>query len=120
MTTAVGPDLKYTRGDIAPFGITFTRGGSALDLTGFTNFLLTINTDPNPTDQTNEVEQFTGTLDPDPTTGRVSFAPPNQAASDALPILEEAFYDVQWDNAASQKQTPIKGNFRIDQDITKD
>jgi hypothetical protein len=119
MGTAVGPDLSYTRGDTAPITITFKRNGQALDLTGFTGIVLTINTDEFPVDATNQVEVFSGTLSGTPSDGTVTFEPPSQIASDALPILEEAFYDVQWVTAASKKQTPIKGKFTINQDITK-
>lgn len=119
MGCAVGPDVCYRRGDTAPFTIVFKKNGQPVDLTGFTSIVLTVNTEENPTTTTNEVEQFAGTLSGTPTDGTVAFAPPSQIASDALPILEEAFYDVQWVTSAADKQTPIKGKFQIEQDIGK-
>lgn len=119
MSTATGPDLCYTRGDTAPIAIIFKRNGMPLNLTGFTAIVLTINSEEFPVDDTNEIAQFAGTLSGTPTDGMATFVPASPGASDALPINPEAFYDVQWVTAAAQKQTPIRGNFAIEQDIGK-
>ena len=119
MSTAVGPDLCYTRGDTAPISITFKQSGVALDLTGFTVIEMVINSEENPATAANEIERFAGSLSGTPTDGVVTFIPPSQVASENLPISEESFYDVQWLNAAAQIQTPIKGKIEIAQGINK-
>lgn len=120
MPTA-GPTLLYARGDMAPLEVPFARpDGSAYDLTGHTEFVLTINSDLDPPDTDDEIMAMVGTLDADPTTGFVGFRPPTQGASDALVPQAGLFYDVQCKTPAGEKKTLTKGGqFTIVQDISK-
>ena len=118
-TIPKGPDLCYARGDTVALSMTFKRNKLGIDLTGFTGLLLSVDSTENPTNTATQVAQFTGTLDTDPTTGRVEFRPPDQVTSDAY-VPGTYFYDVQGVNADSEKVTFLKGgSFEIIQDITK-
>jgi len=118
-TIPKGPDLCYARGDTAPLSLTFKVGKLGLDLTGFTGLVLTVNSEENPTNTASQQAELTGTLDSDPTTGRVEFRPANQVTSDAF-VPGVYFYDVQGVNASGEKVTLLKGgSFEIIQDISK-
>lgn len=119
VSEANGPDLEYTRGDTAPLRVTFTRKGSPIDLTGYTGLVLTVNTELNPTDNTNEQAALTGTLTGTPTDGIVDFEPADQVTSDAFVPAAGLWYDIQGVDAGGRKATLGKGPFTINQDITK-
>ena len=103
------------RGDTHPaeFAIRDTAG-AAIDLTGWTAFLLTVNSERNPLDATNELAQIGGTIT-DAAGGLVEF--PGTALG-TLPA-GVVWYDVQATDAASSVRTVSKGRLRVDQDITK-
>lgn len=109
-------NLCFTRADSLPFTFTLTDSvsGAAIDITGG-SFLLTVNTDPEPTDASDQVFQLTGVITDGPN-GVVEFTP-SAANLDQTPGV--LFYDVQWTDASSNVRTVIKGEIEIRQDITK-
>lgn len=127
MSLSKGPDLCYVRGDTAPLTLLFKRSGAAVDLTGFTAILLSANTDQNPVTAANQKFQMDGTLTGTPSDGQVDFAPQGatendqRTESEAYPVDDELFYDVQAIDAAGRRVTLIyEGKFDVLQDITKD
>lgn len=111
------PIITIYRGD--SFNIVFTLKDAAtglpLNLTGST-FILTVDRKQNPVDNTTRVFTVNGSLDADPTTGKVSFKPTTTHTANAGSF----FYDVQMTTAAtSQVRTVVKDQFIITQDITK-
>lgn len=115
---ADGPELEYARGDLAPLRLTFKKNGTPIDLTGYTALVITINSDLNPTDVTDQVGVLTGTLTGTPTDGIVDFAPASQPASDAL-VPGVYFYDISGIDGGGRPFTLAKGSFTIVQDIGK-
>ena len=92
-------DIDYKRGDSRAiiFALTDSATGLALD-------------------DLTELFKVTGVI-PTPTDGRISFSP-TDVQSDQTPGTY--FYDAQVLDAASGKQTFVKGKFKISQDIAKD
>ena len=107
--------IERTRGDtLTPEQITVVDEdtGDALDVTGNT-FLLTVNTDANPTDDTDQIFQLVGVLT-DPTNGVVEFT----LTDDNADNIGNFFFDVQM-TSAGKPETVMKGRFTMCQDITK-
>lgn len=102
------------RGDTAADQFTITRDGVAVDITGST-FKLTVNTEQNPTDITNQLLSVTGTIT-DAAAGQMEFAP---SALEADQTPGDYYYDVQMTDASGGIRTIIKGRYRFKQDITK-
>jgi hypothetical protein len=88
--------------------------GAAVNISGF-SFLLTVDPDANPTTDTNNLFELTGTIDDAPN-GLVSFAP---SAVEADQTPETYFYDIQMTDAGSAIRTIAKGKYVVTQDITK-
>jgi hypothetical protein len=127
MTCNVGPDLCYTRGDTAPIVLRLTADGAALDLTGWTSFILTIDPSEEPTGATNNLDAMPGTIQTPPgADGVIGFQPSGadenarRATSEAY-VPGEYFYDLQGINPAGNRTTLLKagGKFTVYQDITK-
>lgn len=85
--------------------------GAPIDITGWA-FALTINTEDNPVDATNQVASVSGVLT-DATNGVVSFSIP------AGLLIGDMFYDVQSTNTLGHIRTHGKGVLTITQDINK-
>ena len=107
------PECEYVRGDTAMFPIRFLVDGANKDLTGFTNVLLTFNTDPAPAaDPSSPAEggQLEGTLTATPTDGIVNFGPigadenARRTASEAF-VAGVYFMDVQADDPSGRRVT---------------
>lgn len=106
--------IERYRGDTAPDSITVTyRSGTVIDLTGCT-LLLTVNSELNPADATNQTFQLTGTS-PSPETGVVLFYP-NSTQADHVGVY---YYDIQLTDASGYKRTVAKDTYLFIQDITK-
>ena len=111
------PAITMHRGD--SFNIVFTLKDAAtglpLNLTGST-FLLTVDRKQNPVDNNTRLFQVTGSLDHDPTNGRVTFKPLTSHTT----VAGSFYYDVQMSTVATtQVRTVVKDTFTIVQDITK-
>lgn len=102
------------RGDTAPDQFTVQRDGVAVDITGCT-FKLTVNSEQNPVDITNQLFQLTGTIT-NAALGQVEFSP-TALQADQLP--GRYFYDVQMTDTGGGIRTATKGSYRFKEDITK-
>lgn len=104
------------RGDTVPDVYNITDdAGAALDIsTGYT-FKMTVNTEKNPVDNTNEVYSITGSVTDGPG-GEVSFSPSTFQA-DQVPGTY--YYDVQMVYPSGAIKTLEKGRYVYLQDITK-
>lgn len=129
MSAVKGPAICQIRGDTAPQTIIFKRAGVVVDLSGFINFVLTVDSleappelvDPSST----EVLKLEGAFTTDGTDGSIDFRPEGmtegdkRTASEAF-ALGEFFYDVQADDAAGARATLLLGGgFEVIQDINK-
>jgi len=105
-------NICLTRGDTAPFGFTLLQedGSTAYDPTGST-FVLTVNTESDPTDATNQVFQASGSL----ASNVVSFNL-STGEADQLGVL---FYDLQETDSGGDIFTWAKGEIEWRQDIAK-
>lgn len=112
-------DICVTRGDspIIPFKLT-TPAGADIDISGGT-FTLTVNTEEDPTDNTNQVFQVTGVLVGGGTTGEFTMQPTTANTGALNPDLDY-FYDLRMVLASYGDRTIFKGKWLVDQDINKD
>lgn len=88
-------------------------GKNPVDITGW-SALLTVNSEENPADATNQVEQITGTILGAATDGRFSFVP-----SGTADVVGTAYYDIQVTDNNAEVHTMEKGEWIVEQDITK-
>jgi hypothetical protein len=106
--------INRYRGDTAPDQFTITRDDVAVDITGYT-FKLTVNSESDPTDATNELYSLDGSIT-DAAAGYVEFAP---TAMEADQTPDEYYYDVEMTDDLGAILTIAKGRYRYKQDITK-
>lgn len=108
-------DLCFSRGDNPSFAFNLQNpNGTPIDITGF-NYILTVDPSPAPPDNTNNLFFLVGAVTA-PTQGEVTFQATN-VQMDQPPGTY--FYDVQETNDVAAVRTVIKGQFVIQQDITK-
>lgn len=108
-------EVCWARGDSDAKGfVVQDSDGDAVDITGF-SFKLTVNSDRDPDDQTNEQFSVMGVIG-DPAAGEVSFAP-STIDTDIEPGLY--YYDIEQTDGSGRIKTLIKSKCRIHQDITK-
>ena len=109
-------DITRKRGDSYPDQVTFKDGtGAAFNVTGC-SFLLTIDTQKTPPDDTTKVLQIVGTITDAPG-GVVEFQWTPLLAD--LPIAGY-YYDIQMTDASTNVRTFGPWKYSIVQDITKD
>lgn len=108
--------LTYKRGDSfqSRFNIVEADGATAQDITGW-SYILTVNTEKNPADTTNQQFQVTGVIEDAPG-GVVGFSP-TAVNTDITP--GKYWYDIQQTDGAGGIRTIVKDRFIIEQDITK-
>lgn len=108
-------DLTRRRGDTYAdeFIIKSKATGLPINITGYT-FTLTVDPAKDPTADTNNLFQLTGTII-DAVAGRVEFAPSAIQADH----VGSYFYDVQMIDGATRKRTIVSGKYKFIQDITK-
>ncbi len=106
-------NICMSRGDSKTFGFNMFEedGTTPRTITGFT-YLLTVNVKKKPEAADPIVFQLTGTE----VSPVVSFSP-TDANTDITP--KKYYFDVQEINGSGEKRTVIKGEFVIEQDITK-
>ena len=108
-------DIEWYRGDSYPKKITLKDGdGVVIDITGY-SFVLTVNSEKNPDDDTTKIFEVAGTL-PAPTTGVVYFTP---TAVNTDQDIATYYYDIQMTDASANVRTIAKHKFKITQDISK-
>jgi hypothetical protein len=111
-------DIEMTRADSYPLILTIKSKSTGLpiDLTGYA-FLLTVNSEKDPTDITHQIFQVTGVVDPDQVTntGKVSFTPTSADTA----TVGKFYYDIQWIVGSVVRSWNEKKKFTIKQDITK-
>lgn len=88
--------------------------GDVVDVTGYT-FTLTVGPAPDPSDDSNQIFQISGTVVDGPN-GRVRFQP-STSNTDLTPSVY--FYDIQMVTTAPSVRTVLAGQFEVKQDITK-
>jgi hypothetical protein len=111
-------DRTRKRGDTYPDRFLFKDAdGAAVDITGWTAFQLTINTEKLPADNTNEVLQLTGAITGAATLGVVEFA---WLDIDADQTPGTYYYDVQAIMANGKRKTWGPYKYVFTQDINKD
>ncbi len=119
MATILG-DMEWYRGDSYPLELTIKDKDTAvaIDLTGYT-FLFTVNSERTPTDDTNQLFQTVGVVDPDQVTniGKVVFTP--VIADTTVADIGTYYYDIQLSYSAERPRTIKKAKFKLLQDITK-
>ncbi len=107
-------EINRKRGDTKAIGITVSDDkGNVLDITG-ASFLLTVNSSAEPTDQTTQIFQITGS-NAVGTDGKVSF-PVSPANADNI---GDFFCDIQMTESTGEISTIAEGTFKMTQDITK-
>ncbi len=107
--------IERKRGDTRPIRrqIKSKATGNAIDVTGW-SFVLTVNTDRYPEDDTNEVFQITGTLQA-PTDGIVYFSPSTEQAAE----VGDFYFDIQATDDTGKVETIEHDIYQVRQDITK-
>jgi len=112
MSTPITADITRPRGDTTPIVFTITDpDGTLLLFEGFT-FLLTVDPEKAPIDNTNNVFQVVGSS---PESGKVQFVP---AALD-VDLIGTYYYDAQLTDPLGRVTTFAKGKMKFVQDITK-
>jgi hypothetical protein len=108
-------DIVVSRGDSTPWTFTVQdSAGAPVDITGFT-LRLTVDPEPDPLTNTNNLFQLTGTLT-DPVNGVVQFGL-TTVQSNQIPAVY--YFDLQMTDGGGRIRTIAKGKFEIRQDITK-
>lgn len=112
-------NICVTRGDspIIPFKLT-NSDGSDLDINGGT-FTLTVSTEEDPSDNTNQVFQVTGVIVGDGSTGEFTFQPTTTDTGSLDPDTDY-FHDVRMVLTGYGDRTIFKGQWQVSQDINKD
>lgn len=109
-------EICIARGDSPVISVRVTDDADVVvDITGFI-FVLTVDISPEPIDNSNNV--FSLSVGPvvDGTSGVVQFQP-SIVDTDQSPKVY--FYDVQMTTTTPSVRTLLRGNFQIDQDVSK-
>jgi len=108
-------NIKRKRGDTRRIIFVIKdEDGAIIDISSWSLFLLTVDPEKAPIDNTNNLFQITGALITDGTDGRIGFTPPGTAD------VGDYYYDVQATDVNSEKITFASGSYKLSQDITKD
>lgn len=109
-------EIERRRGDTYAdeFVVISSISGVAIDISVGYSFLLTIDPDKDPVDDTNNKYQLTGAIIDGPN-GIVGFAPSAEQAD----LLGGFWYDVQMTDPASKIRTIEHDKYKYLQDITK-
>ena len=104
-----------TRGDTRSFTFELRDKdtSAAIDITG-RSYLLTVNSEEDPSNTDNELFQLTGTVDGP--NGKVTFSL-STGQADQTP--GEYYYDLQETGTDSSIKTRVKSTYTVSQDITK-
>ena len=105
-------DFTFARGDTIGIQVTLTDGTDPINLTG-ASVKLTVNTEQEPADATNEVFELTGNIT-DAVNGVVEFVP---SIAQATQTPAEYFYDVQVTLASGRIVSALAGSWTYVADI---
>lgn len=129
MATVTTTKICRYRGDTDPITVTIRDATTKViqDLTGFTNFTLSVTSIENPTDDTTTVFKLAGDTSNanNLTNGKVVFnystLQDSLGASVAISTITAGnyFYDIQQTDAAGNIKTIAKGEFELLEDNTK-
>jgi hypothetical protein len=109
-------DVKFTRRDSTPFSFTLQdEDGTAIDITGYTSFTLTVDPSEEPSSAATKLFTLTAAF-PAPLTGVITFSP-TTGNHDVSP--GERFFDVEQIDGSTNVRTIIKGKYTILADITQ-
>ena len=86
---------------------------NAVDITSW-SAVLTVNSEENPADATNQIEEITATILGAATDGRFSFVP-----SGTADVVGTSYYDIQVTDNNGEVDTMEKGEWIVVQDISK-
>jgi hypothetical protein len=116
MSTQILGPITYFRGDDWPMTITVVDQTTKVpvDITGF-SFVLTVNSEQNPTDTTHQTFTVTGVI-VSGAEGRVSFTPTTVQTNITAQVY---YYDIQMVDGGGHRKTVVKDTFTITQDIGK-
>lgn len=106
--------ITFFRGDSYPKTITIKKDDQPVNIDGCTA-LMTVSRDQLPTDDTGQLFQVSGTIDPYPATGKVHFTPSPANNSE----VGNFFYDIQLTTPEGFVRTVVKSTYTVLQDITK-
>jgi hypothetical protein len=108
-------NIERKRGDTCAIVFVVQDADSQIvDISFWTNFLLTVDPLKAPTDALSNIFQATGSFVTDGTDGKVQFEPPGNSP------IGSYYYDVQVLDNLANKCTIAEGKYKIRQDITKD
>jgi len=108
-------NIKRKRGDTRRMVfVVKDTDGDIIPVNTWGSFLLTVDPSKEPTDNSNNILQITGSLASDGLDGRIAFSP------DGAADIGSYFYDVQAIDGNGEKGTIAEGSYKLTQDITKD
>ena len=109
--------ITFYRGDSYPISLTIKDAATkaAVNLSG-ASLKLTVNSEPSPLNDDEQVFQLEGVVQEPATGGIVRFTP--TAEDTSLPV-KKYFYDIELTDSDGNIRTVVKSTFSILQDITK-
>lgn len=108
-------DICRRRGDTFPFTVSISVAGSALNITGFTGIVMTVDPSEEPADAMNNLFVNTGVISDGPN-GEVTFT---LSVDDADQTPGEYFFDMEYVDTGGFIRTFAKGAWVVEQDISK-
>jgi hypothetical protein len=90
------------------------ENGAPVDISTGYSFIMTLNSEANPEDVTNQLYALTGSIVSGPA-GSVAFTPSSVQAD----LIGSFYYDIQVTYPSGAKRTVEKGKYVYKQDITK-
>lgn len=111
-------NLCRVRGDTSPFRVAVSNGTAAINITGYT-FAFTVDPSPAPVDSANNLFQLTtgsGITITDGPNGIIQLQLSTPQADQAPSVY---FYDLQMTDAGGLITTILRGQYEVQQDITK-
>ena len=107
-------DISTRRGDTARHTFTVRdKSGSAVDISGWSSFVLTVTTEERPIDISGEIGSVAGAFVTDGADGMVYFSPLDTWSAGRY------FYDAQAIDSNGEKRTFVEGVYDIVQDRSK-
>ena len=106
-------DIEIKRNDTRRHVFFLKINDVAVDISTWTDFVLTVNSEKKPVDNTNEIGSIVGAFTASGVDGGVFFTPPGDWA------IGKYFYDIQAIDTNGERFTILDGKYAIKQDITK-